>query len=53
MQESEEEIYSNFSELVQNVADAIEVGAQIITEQTVESLDGLFNDFAAMTETWD
>lgn len=52
MQESEEEIYSNFSELVQNVADAIEVGAQIITEQTVESLDGLFNDFAAMTETW-
>lgn len=53
MQESEEEIYSNFSELVQNVADAIEVGAQIITEQTVESLNGLFNDFAAMTETWD
>lgn len=53
MQESEEEIYSNMSELVQNVADAIEVGAQIIKEQVVESLDGLFNDFASMTETWD
>lgn len=53
MQESEEEIYSNMSELVQNVADAIEVGAQIIKEQVVESLDGLFNDFESMTETWD
>lgn len=53
MQESEEEIYSNMSELVQNVAEAIEVGAQIIKEQVVESLDGLFNDFASMTETWD
>lgn len=53
MQESEEEIYSNMSELIQNVADAIEVGAQIIKEQVVESLDGLFNDFASMTETWD
>lgn len=53
MQESEEEIYSNMSELVQNVADAIEVGAQIIKEQVVENLDGLFNDFESMTETWD
>lgn len=53
MQEAEGEIYSNMQELVDNVAEAIEVGAQIIKEQVVESLDGLFNDFESMTETWD
>lgn len=53
MTASEEEIYSNMQDFVDSVAEAIEVGAEVIKEQIADSLDGLFYDFDSMMENYD
>lgn len=53
MNEADDLIDEKMSQLIDDVTNAIEVGAQIIKEQTVESLNGLFDSFESMTETWD
>lgn len=52
MNEAEGEIYSNMQELVSNIADAIEVGAEVITEQISDSLGGMFYDFDSMMDEY-
>lgn len=52
MNEAEGEIYSNMQELVSNIADAIEVGAEVITEQISDSLGGMFYDFNSMMDEY-
>lgn len=52
MNEAEDEIYSNMQELVSNIADAIEVGAEVITEQISDSLGGMFYDFDSMMDEY-
>lgn len=53
MTASEEEIYANMQDFVDSVADAIEVGAEVIKEQIADSLGGLFYDFDSMMENYD
>ena len=53
MTASEEEIYSNMQDFVDSVAEAIEVGAEVIKEQIADSLGGLFYDFDSMMENYD
>lgn len=53
MTASEEEIYANMQEFVDSVAEAIEVGAEVIKEQIADSLGGLFYDFDSMMENYD
>ena len=52
MNEAEGEIYSNMQELISNIADAIEVGAEVITEQISDSLGGMFYDFDSMMDEY-
>lgn len=53
MTASEEEIYANMQDFVDSVAEAIEVGAEVIKEQIADSLGGLFYDFDSMMENYD